>query len=169
MIVCTSCGWRGSGEHDCVGNLREQLAHYEDRFIALRDVIFDVHEQHGDDLCFMSIDRIFAAVGLPVPDRKVGDKAAMLANCRRYIDVMCQGGQWKSYAELEEENIRLQGRLDMLRLGEFRRQWLADTEPEYQQWLATPMTERPARSWVVRCRELLRAMRKNAGEIENAH
>ena len=73
----------------------------------LLNVIEDVHKQHGDDLCWMDIDRIFAAAGLPVPDRKVGDKDAMRRNCHRFIDTMCSGGEWKSYAELEAENERL--------------------------------------------------------------
>lgn len=66
-------------------------------------VIKEVHADHGDDLCWLSIDKIFNAAGLPVPDRCVGDKEAMKKNCHRYIDVMCSGGKWKSYAELEEE------------------------------------------------------------------
>lgn len=66
-------------------------------------VIRDVHSQHADDLCWMDIDRIFAAAGLPVPDRRVGNKELMKANCHRFIDTMCAGGKWKSYAQLERE------------------------------------------------------------------
>lgn len=69
----------------------------------LERVVRDVHDQHGDDLCWMDIDRIFAAAGLSVPDRKVGDKVAMLTNCERFINVMCSGGKWRSYAEMERE------------------------------------------------------------------
>ncbi len=72
-------------------------------FPHLLRIICNVHSQHADDLCWMDIDRIFAAAGLPVPDRSVGDKEAMLGNCRRFIDTMCQNGKWKSYAELEQE------------------------------------------------------------------
>lgn len=68
---------------------------------SLLAVIRKVHAEKGDDLCWMDIDRIFAATGLPVPDRSVGDKAAMLSNCSRFIDTMCQGGRWRSYRELE--------------------------------------------------------------------
>lgn len=64
-------------------------------------VVREVHAERVDDLCWMDIDRIFAAAGLPVPDRSVGDKAAMLSNCSRFIDTMCQGGRWRSYRELE--------------------------------------------------------------------
>lgn len=48
----------------------------------------------------MDIDLIFKAAGLCVPDRKVGDKEAMKANCARYIDTMCGGGDWPTYQEL---------------------------------------------------------------------
>jgi len=66
-------------------------------------VIMDVHSQHADDLCWLDIDKIFVAAGLPVPDRKVGDKGVMLSNCKRYIDTLCAGGEWKSYADMEAE------------------------------------------------------------------
>jgi len=68
---------------------------------GLRAVICDIHSQHADDLCWLDIDKIFAAAGLAVPDRRVGDKTAMLANCARFLDSMCHNGKWKSYAELE--------------------------------------------------------------------
>lgn len=83
--------------------------------LALLETIRDVHSQHADDLCFMDIDRIFAAAGLPVPDRSVGDKKAMLKNCERFIRVMCQGGRWRSYAELEAEVARLTAALHAAR------------------------------------------------------
>lgn len=75
----------------------------KDELQRLRNVIHDVHSQYGDDLCWLDIDRIFLAVGLPVPNRTVGDKAAMLKNCARFIGTMCSGGQWRSYAELERD------------------------------------------------------------------
>lgn len=74
-------------------------------------VVRDVHAQRGDDVCWLDIDRIFTAAGLPVPDRAVGDKTAMLANCRRFIDVMCSGGEWKTYADLEAEIVKLKARV----------------------------------------------------------
>jgi hypothetical protein len=73
----------------------------------LLKVIADVHSQHADDLCWMDIDKIFVAAGLPVPDRRVGDKKAMKANCSRFIDVMCADGKWKPYAQLEAEHAAL--------------------------------------------------------------
>ena len=84
---------------------------------ALLAVIRDVHTQHADDLCWLDIDRIFLAAGLPVPDRTVGDKCAMLKNCERFIQTMCAGGKWQSYAELEAER------------DEYRRRWLSLIEP----------------------------------------
>src|SRR5262245_24384081 len=68
----------------------------------LLSVIRAVHAERGDDVCWMDIDRIFVAAGLPVPDRRVGDKAAMKKNCERFIDTMCVGGKWPTYAELEQ-------------------------------------------------------------------
>lgn len=73
------------------------------KYTHLMEVIKEVHSQHADDVCWMDIDKIFVAAGLPVPDRKVGDKLAMYENCWRFIRTMCSGGQWKSYAELEKE------------------------------------------------------------------
>lgn len=77
----------------------------------LLKVIREVHSQRADDLCWMDIDRIFAAAGLPVPDRRVGDKAAMKVNCNRFIDTMCSGGGWKAYAELEARISELESAL----------------------------------------------------------
>jgi hypothetical protein len=72
----------------------------------LMAVIKDVHSQYADDVCWMDIDKIFEAAGLPVPDRRVGDKEAMKRNCAVFVDTMCQGGAWKSYRELEDELLR---------------------------------------------------------------
>lgn len=79
--------------------------------MQLYEVVKQVHRQHADDLCWMDIDLIFVAAKLPVPDRKVGNKEAMKQNCHRFIDVMCSGGKWKSYANLEAEIKRLQEEL----------------------------------------------------------
>jgi hypothetical protein len=73
------------------------------KYESLLRVIKKVHSQRGDDLCWMDIDLIFVAAGLPVPRRQVGDKEAMKANCVRFIDTMCAGGDWPSYADLEEQ------------------------------------------------------------------
>ena len=95
----------------CLLTERDRLKNDLEKTTAMLEhvigVIADVHKQRADDLCWMDVDKIFAAAGLPVPDRRVGDKAAMLANCGRFIETMCAGGGWKSYAELEGERGRL--------------------------------------------------------------
>ena len=75
----------------------------------LLDAIREVHSQHADDLCWMPADvnKIFAAAGLPPQDLRVGDKAAMLKNCERYVECLQSGGPWRTYAELEAELDKL--------------------------------------------------------------
>lgn len=81
----------------------------DDSAIARRvlAVVREIHGQFGDDVCWMAIDRIFDAAGLPVPNRAVGDKFAMLKNCARFIDTQCAGGQWESYADVLAERNAL--------------------------------------------------------------
>ncbi len=76
-----------------------------DAYIRLLDTIREVHSEHGDDLCWMPADvnKIFVAAGLPPQDLRVGDKAAMLKNCERYVATLKEGGLWPTYAELEAE------------------------------------------------------------------
>lgn len=64
-----------------------------------------VHSQHADDLCWMPADvnKIFQAAGMPPQNLQVGDTEAMRENCDRYIACLQNGGEWKSYAELEKE------------------------------------------------------------------
>lgn len=83
----------------------------------LLDVIRGVHADHGDDLCWMGADDINRAAGLPVPDRRVGDKVAMFKNCERFVTQLCSGGgPWPSYKDLEEENARLRDELSELKV-----------------------------------------------------
>jgi len=77
----------------------------------LRAAIVAHHGQKADDRCWMDDDALYAAAGLPPCDHRVGDKAAMLANCSRYIERRCEGGQWPSYQELENEIARLRKRI----------------------------------------------------------
>lgn len=66
--------------------------------------ITEHHAQKADDRCVEDDDKLYAAAGLPPCDRRVGDKAAMLKNCERFINNRCEaGGPWKSYSELEAE------------------------------------------------------------------
>jgi hypothetical protein len=83
--------------------------------VKLLHVVREVHAARADDLCWMDIDRIFAAAGLPAPDRRAGDKFAMLKNCARFIDTMCAGGKWRTYAQLEEDVARLTETVSRLR------------------------------------------------------
>lgn len=69
------------------------------------------HGQRADDRCFLDDHLVYAAAGLPVADNRVGDKAAMLENCKRFIDKRCAGGGWASYAELESANAKLKAEL----------------------------------------------------------
>lgn len=78
----------------------------------LRTAIAEHHAQRADDRCIADDDRLYAAAGLPPCDRRVGDKEAMLENCKRFIERRCEGGgPWKSYAELEAENEQLRCQL----------------------------------------------------------
>lgn len=61
------------------------------------------HAQRRDDRCWMDVAKVYEAAGLPPPDASVGDQAAMLENCKRYVEVHCTGGPWPSYRELEAE------------------------------------------------------------------
>ena len=82
----------------------EQVVAERDR---LRTAIAEHHAQKADDRCIEDDDRLYAAAGLPPCDRRVGDQAAMLENCKRFIERRCEGGGWPSYAELEAERDRL--------------------------------------------------------------
>lgn len=63
--------------------------------------------QHADDRCWMDDDVLYEAAGLPPVDRHVGDKDAMLANCKRFIERRCEGGKWPSYADLESRLAKI--------------------------------------------------------------
>lgn len=70
---------------------------------SLYAAIYEHHSQKADDRCIEDDDRLYAAAGLPPCDRRVGDKAAMIVNCARFIENRCQGGGWATYAELERQ------------------------------------------------------------------
>lgn len=77
------------------------------RILQLESAVAEHHAQKADDRCWMDDDKLYAAAGLPPGDGRVGDKEAMLANCRRFIERRCEGGHWPTYKELEEEVERL--------------------------------------------------------------
>lgn len=72
--------------------------------IKLREIraeAFKLCTARADDRCWMDIEKLCGLLDVPF-DPRVGDKSAMLENCRRFIDQKCEGGGWPSYAELEE-------------------------------------------------------------------
>ncbi len=73
------------------------------------------HDQIADDRCRFDDDELYAAFGLPPADYRVGDKAAMLENCKAFIEKRCDSGFWRSYQELLEENKRLLAELVAIR------------------------------------------------------
>jgi hypothetical protein len=83
---------------------------------GMLEAIQYLHQQKGDDRCIFDDDKLYAAAGLPPPDRRIGDKAAMLENCKRYIDLRCESGGWPTYAQLEEERNALRAKVCELQL-----------------------------------------------------
>ena len=73
----------------------------------LRAAIAEHHGQKADDRCIGDDDRLYQAAGLSPCDRRVGDQAAMLENCRRFIEQRTEGGGWPTYRELEKERDQL--------------------------------------------------------------
>jgi len=80
----------------------------EEKVAVLVNAIATHHAQKADDRCIEDDDRLYAAAGLPPCDRRVGDKEAMLANCKRFIEKRCEGGGWPTYAELEARILELE-------------------------------------------------------------
>ncbi len=87
------------------------------RYFDLLKAVHKHHDQKADDRCVEDDDKLYEAAGLPPCDRRVGDKAAMLKNCERFIDKRCEGGGWPSYKELENA-LKHIASLDNV-LGEF--------------------------------------------------
>lgn len=88
----------------------------QDKYERLLAAVRELHQQKADDLCWMDLNKLYAAAGLPPGDFRVGSKPAMLVNCERYVQQVCiEGGPWKSYAELEAENEALKAELNALK------------------------------------------------------
>lgn len=100
-------GWAKSGGE----SIELLLAEVE----RLEAAIKKHHAQKADDRCWMDDDVLYEAAGLPVVDRHVGDKAAMLANCERFLNNRCEGGRWPSYAELEKKINGLELHVEILK------------------------------------------------------
>ncbi len=69
----------------------------------LLDAVKEHHDQKADDRCWLDDAKLYVSFGLDAVDNRVGDKAAMLENCKRFIDRRCEGGHWPSYVELETQ------------------------------------------------------------------
>ncbi len=91
------------------------ISQEEIEYYRLRDAIRKHRDQKADDRCVFDDEELYAALDEAVPcDRRVGDKDAMLQNCKRFIETRCEGGGWASYAELEEQLETTRSRLDDL-------------------------------------------------------
>ncbi len=76
----------------------------EQEVARLRAAIAEHRAQKADDRCWLDDLKLYAVLDDEVePDNRVGDKYLMLANCARFIDRRCEGGEWTSYIELERE------------------------------------------------------------------
>lgn len=83
-----------------------------ERIRALEEAIKTHRSQKADDRCIEDDDRLYAALGDGIPcDRRVGDKAAMLKNCERFIVRRTEGGTWPTYAELEARLAEAEAKL----------------------------------------------------------
>jgi hypothetical protein len=85
-------------------SIQAQLSEARQALADLAAAIRLHREQRSDDRCWEDDTRLYAALGDGnLGDNHVGDKDAMLANCRRFIENRCAGGKWPTYAELEAD------------------------------------------------------------------
>lgn len=95
VYMCGSWYWR-------FGDSFKQT--YECRIAELENAIRKHRSQKADDRCIFDDDELYEVLGDGIKcDRQIGDKAAMLKNCERFINQRCEAGKWPSYAELEKE------------------------------------------------------------------
>jgi hypothetical protein len=74
----------------------------------LRAAIVKHRSQRADDRCHQDDLELYAALGDGVQaDNTMPPREEFLANCARFYDRRCQGGDWPSYQQLEAENARL--------------------------------------------------------------
>lgn len=109
------------------------------RLEQFRSAIKDHRDQYSDDRCWMDDQKLYRVLGDgDLGDNHIGDKRAMLENCKRFLDQRCaEGGPWATYAELEAAltlSLQLQSHYaDLLNMrdGGERRQFKTPAE-----WLA---------------------------------
>lgn len=96
---------QGKAEEKRTLEVINQNVELECRVKRLETAIKTLRSQKADDLCWMDLNKLFAVLGDGVTgwDYRVGDKAAMLKNCERFVQNVCiDGGPWSTYAELEQ-------------------------------------------------------------------
>jgi hypothetical protein len=86
---------------------RELVRQVDRLFSAIKEH----HAQKADDRCWEDDLKLYLAAGLHPCDRRVGDKAAMLANCARFIERRCTQGHWPSYVDLERRIRELEDKI----------------------------------------------------------
>src|SRR5690242_21828128 len=92
--------------------MESELQH---RIAELEAAIRAHRDRRADDRCWLDDLELYAVLGDNVPpDNSVGDKLAMLENCKRFIAVRCSAGTWKSYVELESEVRSLRDQIALL-------------------------------------------------------
>lgn len=147
-------------ERDCANNalsitgrdkdaLKKREAELHARLVKLEAGIAEHAAQKADDRCIEDDDRLYALVGAKC-DRRVGDKAAMLANCARFIEQRCEGGGWPTYAELEAARDEFAAQRDRALASEARlREALAR--------VSNVLRKRPNVMWLVSSRRTIDA------------
>ncbi|MGE4195954.1 MAG: hypothetical protein AB7G11_02365 [Phycisphaerales bacterium] len=108
------------------------------RIKELEYAIREHRAQKADDRCIEDDDRLYEALGDGVKcDRRVGDKDAMLVNCKRFIENRCERGGWMSYAELEADRDNWRKEAESARQSERQRiiDWLEARAAEERTWI----------------------------------
>lgn len=101
----------------------------------LRAAIIKHRSQKADDRCIEDDDELYAVLGDGIPcDRRVGDTAAMLQNCARFIERRCKGGGWPSYVQLEMEIQRLMNLIDTPHTEDFMQAVPLEAAHQIKRW-----------------------------------
>jgi hypothetical protein len=108
---------------DCEKDRELLLARVDELMSAIKKH----HDQKADDRCFMDDDVLYSVAGLIPVDRRVGDKEAMLANCKRFLEQRCEAGGWRPYTELEKEIEELKAENKSLK-------WKINHQTEEDNW-----------------------------------
>ena len=82
--------------------IRDYFANAAQRVLQLEAAIRQHRNEKADDRCWLDDYILYSVLGdTIVHDNRVGDRAEMLLNCKRFIDQRCDGGTWPTYVELE--------------------------------------------------------------------